>query len=461
MCETLLRDGDHKRANSATSRRQDRHVFRNHVAHRYISSTSFVIIVPVAQEQIGLLTLAARSKRLAFHKMVHKFDVVVLGAGAAGLLCAIEAGKRGRRVAVLERGDRAGKKILISGGGRCNFTNLYCQPENFISTNPHFGKSALARYTPADFIALVEKHRIPYHEKTLGQLFCDRSAHDITDMLEAECQAAGVQIFLKSRIQQVVRTTEFVVRTDSDVFHAPALVVATGGLSIPKMGATAFGYDLARQFGLKIRDTRPGLVPLVLGERDRTQYCDLAGVSAEVIVATGDPDSRAPRAFREKMLITHRGLSGPAILQISSYWREDRPISMDLAPDRDVTAAIRVARVRNTAAARSVFQGLLSKRFATRWLDLHAPSAWTNQALAQLERQVHEWVLKPAGTEGYEKAEVTVGGVDTDELSSRTMESRKVPGLFFIGEVVDVTGHLGGFNFQWAWASGAAAGRVL
>jgi predicted Rossmann fold flavoprotein len=387
------------------------------------------------------------------HTAVHKFDAVVLGAGAAGLLCAIEAGKRGRRVAVLERADRAGKKILISGGGRCNFTNLYCRPENFISANPHFAKSALARYTPADFIALVEKHRIPYHEKTLGQLFCDRSAHDVTDMLEAECQAAGVQVFLKSIVREVARTTEFIVRTDAGEFRAPALVVATGGLSIPKMGATAFGYDLARQFGLKIREPRPTLVPLVLGERDRNQYCDLTGVSTEVVVAADH------QSFREKMLITHRGLSGPAILQISSYWREGKAIRMDLAPDCDVTAAIRESKVRNLAAARSAFQEFLPKRFAARWLDLHAPSAWTNQALALLERQVHEWVLEPAGTEGYEKAEVTAGGVDTDELSSRTMESRNVPGLFFIGEVVDVTGHLGGFNFQWAWASGAAAGR--
>jgi len=387
--------------------------------------------------------------------MVHKLDAVVLGAGAAGLLCAIEAGKRARRVAVLERADRAGKKILISGGGRCNFTNLYCQPENFISANPHFAKSALARYTPAEFIVLVEKHRIPYHEKTLGQLFCDRSAHDITDMLEAECQGAGVQVFLESGIREVARTTEFVVRTDAAEFHSPALVVATGGLSIPKMGATAFGYDLARQFGLRIREPRPALVPLTLSEKDRTQYCDLAGVSAEVIVGTDH------QSFREKMLITHRGLSGPAVLQISSYWSEGTSMSVDLAPGRDVTAAIREAKVRNMAAARSAFQGILPKRFATRWLDLHAPSAWTNQALSQLERQVHEWVLEPAGTEGYEKAEVTAGGVDTDELSSRTMESRTVPGLFFIGEVVDVTGHLGGFNFQWAWASGAATGRAV
>jgi len=275
------------------------------------------------------------------HTAVHNFDAVVLGAGAAGLLCAIEAGKRGRRIAVLERADRAGKKILISGGGRCNFTNLHCQPENFISANPHFAKSALARYTPADFIALVEKHRIPYHEKTLGQLFCDGSAHEITGMLEAESQAAGVQVFLKSVIREVARTTEFIVRTDAGEFHAPAVVVATGGLSIPKMGATAFGYDLARQFGLKIREPRPALVPLVLGERDRNQYCDLTGVSTEVVVAADH------QSFREKMLITHRGLSGPAILQISSYWREDKAIRIDLAPDCDVTAAIRESKVRN------------------------------------------------------------------------------------------------------------------
>ena len=387
--------------------------------------------------------------------MIHRFDALIIGAGAAGLMCAMEAAKRGRRVALIERADRAGKKILISGGGRCNFTNLYCQPEHFLSANPHFAKSALARYTPADFIALVEKHRIPYHEKALGQLFCDRSAEDITNMLEAECRAAGVQTFLNSRICEVQRTAEFVVLTQSDAFHAPALVVAAGGLSIPKMGATGFGYELALQFGLNVCQTRPALVPLVLKPKDRAQYCDLAGVSAEVVVATDH------YSFREKMLITHRGLSGPAILQISSYWSEGESIRMDLAPGRDATARIREVKVRNMAAARSAFQAILPKRFATRWLDLHAPSAWTNQALAQLERQVHDWILEPAGTEGYEKAEVTAGGVDTDELSSRTMETRKVPGLFFIGEVVDVTGHLGGFNFQWAWASGAAAGGVL
>src|SRR3984893_6512328 len=387
--------------------------------------------------------------------MTHSLDALMRGGGAAGLMCAIEAGRRGRRVAVLEHADRLGKKILISGGGRCNFTNIHCRPENFLSSNPHFAKSALARYTPADFIALLEKHRIPYHKKTLGQLFCDRSSHDILGMLEEECRSAGVSIFLNTRIQEVTRPANFVARASNAEFHAPVLVVATGGLSIPKIGATAFGYDLARQFGLKIREPRPALVPLVLGEKDRTQYCDLTGVAMEVIVAADH------QSFRENMLITHRGLSGPAILQISSYWREGKAIRLDLAPDRDATAAIREAKVRNMTAARSAFQGILPKRFATRWLDLHAPNAWTNQALAQLDRQVHQWVLEPAGTEGYEKAEVTAGGIDTDELSSRTMESRRVPGLFFIGEVVDVTGHLGGFNFQWAWASGAAAGRAV
>ncbi len=388
-------------------------------------------------------------------KMTHTFDVLILGAGAAGLMCAIEAGKRGRRVAVLERSDQLGKKILISGGGRCNFTNIYTQPENFISANPHFAKSALARYTPADFISLVEKHRIWYHEKTLGQLFCDSTSQEITNMLEVECLAAGVKIFLKCEIGEVRRTEEFVVRAGSDEFHAPVVVIATGGLSIPKMGATSFGYELARQFGLRIVKTRPGLVPFVLRGEDRARFCGLSGVSAEVIALAGD------RSFREKFLITHRGLSGPAILQISSYWTEGTPIRIDLAPERDVTATILQAKVRNIAAARAAFVGILPKRLAECWLEAHAPRAWTKKALEELERQIHTWELMPADTEGYEKAEVTVGGVDTDELSSKTMESVKVPGLFFIGEVVDVTGHLGGFNFQWAWASGAAAGRAL
>ncbi|HXR15208.1 MAG TPA: NAD(P)/FAD-dependent oxidoreductase [Terriglobales bacterium] len=388
--------------------------------------------------------------------MTQQFDAVVLGAGAAGLMCALEAGKRGRRVAIIERAERAGKKILISGGGRCNFTNVHCRPENFISANPHFGKSALARYTPSDFIALVEKHHIPYHEKTLGQLFCDRSAHDIMEMLESECREAGVRLFVKTPIQEVLRTTEFVVRAGEMEFRAPVLVVATGGLSIPKMGATGLGYDLARQFGLAIREPRPALVPFVFDPKDRGHYCDLAGVSADVAVSCNH------QQFRGKMLITHRGLSGPAILQISSYWKPGQAVALDLAPGGDVTASLREPTApRDIAAMRSALRNFLPHRFANRWLDMHSPTAWTNTALAELERAAHDWPVTPAGTEGYDKAEVTAGGVDTDELSAKTMESRKVHGLFFIGEVVDVTGHLGGFNFQWAWASGACAGRAM
>jgi predicted Rossmann fold flavoprotein len=380
-----------------------------------------------------------------------RFDALILGAGAAGLMCAIEAGKRGRRVAVVERAERTGKKILISGGGRCNFTNLHCRPESFLSSNPHFAKSALARYTPADFLAWVEHHKIPWHEKTLGQLFCGRSAHDITNMLEAECRDAGVQIFLNTSIQEVQHHTEFVVRAANSEFRAPALVVATGGLSIPKMGATALGYDLARQFGLAIRDPWPALVPLTFGQQERTRYCDLAGVSADVVASCNG------QRFREKMLITHRGLSGPAILQISSYWKKSHPVMIDLAPDRNVTAPL----PRNLTAAKSAFRAALPNRLADRWLELHLPASWTNHALTEIERKVHRWEIVPDSTEGYAKAEVTAGGVDTAELSAKTMEARKVPGLFFIGEVVDVTGHLGGFNFQWAWASGFCAGQAL
>ena len=387
--------------------------------------------------------------------MIQRFDALVLGGGAAGLMCAIEAGKRGRRVAVLELAERIGKKILISGGGRCNFTNIHCKPENFLSANPHFAKSALARYTPADFIALVKKHRIAYHEKKLGQLFCNQSAQQIIDMLETESRSAGVQIFVQCHVQEVHSAAEFVVRTATGEFRAPALVVATGGLSIPKMGATPFGYRLARQFGLKIVPTRPALVPLTFSSKDRSRYCDLAGVSAEVIAKTDQ------QAFREKMLITHRGLSGPAILQISSYWDAGQAIQIDLSPDQKIAAVIRSAKARNSAAALNAFQGILPKRFAERWLEHNPPPAWTNEALTSWEDEIHEWEITPGGTEGYEKAEVTAGGVDTAELSSKTMECRKVQGLFFIGEVVDVTGQLGGFNFQWAWASGAATGRSL
>jgi predicted Rossmann fold flavoprotein len=385
----------------------------------------------------------------------HKFDVLILGAGAAGLMCAIEAGKRGRRVAVLERAERPGKKILISGGGRCNFTNIHCRAENFISANPHFAKSALARYPPAEFIALVEKHRIPYHEKTLGQLFADRSASDILGMLEIECASAGVRIMTKIEVQEVTRSDGFVVRAEEKEFRAPVLMVATGGLSIPKMGATGLGYAVARQFGLAIRETRPGLVPLTFDAQDCTRYADLAGVSAEVIAWCGG------QRFREKLLITHRGLSGPAILQVSSYWQIPHRIVLDLVPDREIYSHLVPARSpQSIDTLRSTLQTLLPNRLAKRWLEAHPPSAWTNVALQEWERRLHGWTVAPSGTEGYGKAEVTVGGVDTDEISAKTMESRKVTGLFFIGELLDVTGHLGGHNFQWAWASGAAAGRT-
>jgi predicted Rossmann fold flavoprotein len=385
-----------------------------------------------------------------------QFDTLVLGGGAAGLMCALEAGKRGRRVAVIERSERAGKKILISGGGRCNFTNIHCRPENFISANPYFPKSALARYTPSDFIALVEKHKIPYHEKTLGQLFCDGSARETVNMLERECRDAGVRIFVNTSIQEILKPSDFVLRAGEIEFRAPILVVASGGLSIPKMGATGLGYDVARQFGLAIHEPRPALVPFVFSEEGRSNYCDLAGVSADVVVSCGR------QQFREKMLITHRGLSGPAILQISSYWKPGQAVVIDLAPGSDVTATLRVRGTqRSITTMKAALQKFLPNRFANRWLDLNPPAGWTNSALAEFEHAVHNWTVIPAGTEGFAKAEVTAGGVDTDELSAKTMESRKVPGLFFIGEVVDVTGHLGGFNFQWAWASGACAGRAM
>jgi predicted Rossmann fold flavoprotein len=385
------------------------------------------------------------------------YDAIIFGAGAAGLMCTIEAGKRGRRVLLLERADRVGKKILISGGGRCNFTNLHTAPENFISSNVHFAKSALARYTPADFVRLVEKHGIAYHEKKLGQLFCDRSAQEITAMLEQECRAAGVEIQLNAKVSEVQKTDSFTVLSGSATFHASHLVVATGGLSIPKIGATSFGYDLARQFGLKIHEPRPALVPLVFGEMDRKRWRDLAGVSCEVIASTAG----SKQSFQEKMLFTHRGISGPAILQISSYWNGRAPILVDLAPNRDLNAGFRRRGHRDPERWKSLLREILPRRLADRWLEIHPLSGNSDLALEEAERELHAWNIVPAGTEGFGKAEVTAGGVDPDELSAKTMECRKVPGLFFIGEVVDVTGQLGGFNFQWAWASGFAAGSAI
>jgi predicted Rossmann fold flavoprotein len=389
---------------------------------------------------------------------VQKVDVVILGAGAAGMMCAIEAGKRGRRVVLLDHAERVGKKILISGGGRCNFTNIHCRPENFLSENPHFAKSALARFTPSDIIAMVERHGIRYHEKTLGQLFCDRSAQDIVAMLERECAEAGVRIILGAKALSVERNDHLEVHTAETVFQSESVVVATGGLSIPKMGATALGYTVAEQFCLRIVACRPGLVPLVFSAEDREQWCDLAGVSAEVIAQTRVRPRQ--RNFREKMLITHRGLSGPAILQTSSYWQPGETVTVDLAPDQNVLAPLLVRNARRDAsAAANAIRAVLPTRMAERWATLHEPADWTNASLAKLEQHLHEWHLTPAGTEGYAKAEVTVGGVDTAELDAKTMQSRRVSGLYFIGEVVDVTGWLGGYSFQWAWASGASAGQ--
>ncbi len=381
------------------------------------------------------------------------YDVLIVGAGAAGLFCAIHAGRGGRRVLLLDHANRIGKKILISGGGRCNFTNLHTSAGNFLSANPHFAKSALARYTPADFLELVAQHQISWHEKTLGQLFCDRAASDIVSMLEQECAVAGVSVLLSTRVHEVIQDDGFRLETDQGVFSGRSLVIATGGLSIPKLGATAFGYQVAQQFGLRLQPCRPALVPLTFVPEDLTRFADLAGVSTEVVASAG------PGRFREKLLFTHRGLSGPAVLQVSSYWQPGEAIVVDLAPDQLWTGELRSQR--DLARARVAIRRVLPQRLADRWLALNPPPALTNQGLAEAESALHHWSVFPSGTEGYEKAEVTAGGVDTVELNARTMESHKVPGLYFVGEVVDVTGQLGGFNFQWAWASGAAAGRAL
>ena len=403
---------------------------------------------------------------------MQRFNVVVLGAGAAGMMCALEAGRRGRRVLLLDHAERVGKKILISGGGRCNFTNLHCRAENFISENPHFARSALARFTPEEMIAMVEAHGIRYHEKTLGQMFCDRSAQEVVAMLERECAAAGVRMELGTRVVSLAasghammtsRAERFQVQTVGGLggwFEAESVVVATGGLSIPKMGATGFGYDVARQFGLRVVECRPGLVPLLFREEDRERWCDLAGVSVEVEAGAGGGKRRG--RFREKMLVTHRGLSGPAVLQASSYWRVGESVAVDLAPEVEVMAPLREREARRgRAAAVLALRAALPARMAERWISLYPPADWTNASLAVMERELHAWRIAPAGTEGYAKAEVTVGGVDTAELDAKTMQSRKVPGLYFIGEVVDVTGWLGGYNFQWAWASGVSAGRAV
>jgi predicted Rossmann fold flavoprotein len=402
-----------------------------------------------------------------------RYDVVVLGAGAAGMMCAFEAGKRGRKVLLLEHGERVGRKILISGGGRCNFTNVGTKAENFLSGNPHFAKSALARFTPKDFVALVEKHGIKYHEKTLGQLFCDDSARLIVGMLERECAEVGVETrcgVTVGRVQRSPGKVGFVVETSVGVVECASVVVATGGLSIPAMGATGFGYELAREFGLAIVEPRAGLVPLVFSVGDRERWCDLTGVAFEVVArAVADEVGakvarRKVPAFRERMLVTHRGVSGPAVLQASSYWRPGGEVSFDMAPGMEVFGALlRQASGRDWNSAYAALRGVLPTRMAERWVRVRANAGagdWTNAGIARLEAELHAWTVRPDGSEGFGKAEVTVGGVDTAELDARTMESKRVAGMYFIGEVVDVTGWLGGYNFQWAWASAVAAGGV-
>jgi predicted Rossmann fold flavoprotein len=391
---------------------------------------------------------------------VTRFDAIILGAGAAGLMAAISAGRRGRRVLLLDHAPEAGKKILISGGGRCNFTNLHCAPDRFLSANPHFAKSALSRYTQHDFIGLVRRHGIPFHEKTLGQLFCDGSARAIVAMLLAECAAAEMEVRLGQRITALEKPGGFRVATDCGEFTAPAVVLATGGLSIPKMGATGFAHDVARRFGLPLVPPRPGLVPLTFQGAALDLMRPLSGVALPAIARFGK------RAFPEAVLFTHRGLSGPAILQISSYWQEGERIALDLLPGTDAATVLRARkRARPKAEPKTVLAELLPQRLAQAMAEAHLPAKpmaeVPDRALDALAALLKRWELLPAGSEGYAKAEVTLGGVDTAALSSRSMEAKSVPGLFVVGEAVDVTGWLGGYNFQWAWASGWVAGESL
>ncbi len=387
-------------------------------------------------------------------------DVIIIGGGAAGLFCAITAGQRGRRVVVLEHAERVGKKIAISGGGRCNFTNVNSNPEAFLSANPHFCKSALARYTPGDFITLVERHGIAYHEKKLGQLFCDGSSQQIIDMLLQECDAAGVDVRCGIEVLRINKLPNewFELETNLGPLSSPCLVIATGGISIAPLGATDFGYRIAKQFGLRLEEPRPALVPLTLPADLQKRLTPLSGVSVDVVVSCNSHE------FRENMLITHRGLSGPAILQISSYWRPGQSLTINLLPEQDALELLTRERGSEVELA-NLLARYLPKRFARAWCDLFFPTKPLKQfdslELRRIAEQVQNLTITPSGTEGFKKAEVTAGGVSTDELSSQTMEAKRVPGLYFIGEVVDVTGHLGGHNFQWAWASAFAAGQVV
>jgi predicted Rossmann fold flavoprotein len=390
-----------------------------------------------------------------------KFDVIVLGGGAAGLMCAATAGQRGRNVVLLEHNGQVGRKILISGGGRCNFTNLHCGPGNFLSENVHFAKSALARYGARHFLELVNRYGIAWHEKKLGQLFCDYSARAIVDLLLEECARGNVEVVTNARGIEVEGGGggEFRVACSEGEFAAEALVVATGGLSIPKMGATGRGYEFARQFGLKVIEPRAALVPFVLGGNE-ARWTELAGVAADVEVTIAGPGGKAK--FREKMLVTHWGLSGPAILQASSYWRPGEEVTVDFAPGASLLGEMMKPQARRTdAALRQALRDVLPQRMAGFLADEGGPEGWSNAAIEACEKKLHGWKFHPVKTEGFEKAEVTAGGVDTNELNAKTMEARNASGVFFIGEVVDVTGWLGGFNFQWAWASGVAAGLAV
>ena len=411
--------------------------------------------------------------------MTHKFDVVVIGAGAAGLFCAGLAGQRGLKVLLLDHGEKVAEKIRISGGGRCNFTNRDTTPVQFLSDNPHFCRSALSRYTPQDFIALLQKHGIPFHEKHKGQLFCDGSAEDVINMLLAECAAGNVTRWQPCSIKSIIKTTSspidtgvtsYEIQSDRGLIESPQVVISTGGLSIPKIGATDFGYRIASQFGLRIVETRPALVPLTFDGDDWAPFAQLAGLALPVLIETG-PQGATPKqrkkaaVFAEDLLFTHKGLSGPAVLQISSFWREGQAVRVNLAPGLDLPITLLRAKTSSKKLIANELASLVPSRLADAWVStdpaLQRPIVdATDKALLGLAQRLADWQLTPNGSEGYKKAEVTVGGVDTRDLSSQTMESKQ-PGLYFIGEVVDVTGWLGGYNFQWAWATAFACGQAL
>lgn len=389
-------------------------------------------------------------------------DVIIIGAGASGLMCAIEAGKRGRKVMVLDHANKAGKKILMSGGGRCNFTNYEIGPDNYISHNPHFCKSALSRYTQWDFLSLIGRYRIPYHEREHGQLFCDESARDILNMLLSECDDAGVAIRLNTSIDSIEQATDqrFLVKTGNGNYICQSLVVATGGLSIPKMGATPLGYKIAQQFGIRVLPTRAGLVPFTLHLKDKVKFSALSGIAVACVI------SNKSLSFSENILFTHRGLSGPAVLQISSYWRPGENIIINLLPQIDLNEELKSRRQQKIKSRLKVcLEGYLPKRLIGTLLTENVLESslqdLSDKQIRQISEQIHNWTLKPNGTEGYRTAEVTCGGVDCDAISSKTMESKAVSGLYFIGEVLDVTGWLGGYNFQWAWSSAWCAGQYV